>query len=121
MCIRDRVYNQSIQDLVKTPEAVINLTGKTSLNDLPGLFKEMDFAVGSDSGPMHIAAASDLPVISLWGATSPKRSAPWGSEHLVIASNLACSPCYKKDCPGLGTACMKGLRPERVLKAVDNL
>ena len=59
---------------------VTDLSGQTSLRDLIGIFTRCRLAFGPDSGPMHIAAASGAPVVSLWGATSPVRSAPLGLE-----------------------------------------
>ena len=69
-----------------------DLSGKTSLRDLIGIFSRARLGIGPDSGPMHIAAAVGTPVISLWGATSPSRSAPWGSENFVLCGPAACSP-----------------------------
>lgn len=94
---------------------VANLSGKTSLRDLIGIFRRARLALGPDSGPMHIAAATGTPVISLWGATSPLRSAPWGSAELVLRGPAACSPCYVRRCR-IGRACMQRISPEQVLE-----
>jgi lipopolysaccharide heptosyltransferase II len=96
--------------------AVTNVTGRTSLRDLIGIFSRARMALGPDSGPMHIAAATGTPVISLWGATSPARSAPWGSEALVVRGPAACSPCYVRQCR-IGRLCMQRITPEQVLAA----
>jgi lipopolysaccharide heptosyltransferase II len=96
---------------------VTNLTGKTSLRDLVGIFADARFALGPDSGPMHIAAATGIPVVSLWGATSPIRSAPWGSGGFVIQGTAACSPCYVRRCP-IGRRCMQQITPEHVLTVI---
>ena len=53
----------------------LSLVGKTTLRDLIGIFAECAVAFGPDSGPMHIAAAVGCPIVSLWGATAPERSA----------------------------------------------
>jgi ADP-heptose:LPS heptosyltransferase len=101
-------------------ERVVNLAGKTSLSELFALFPKMKLAIGSDCGPMHIAAAMGLKVISLWGSTSPLRSAPYGSERLILQSTIGCSPCYRKRCPGLMTLCMSDIPPAAVLaRAVE--
>jgi heptosyltransferase-1 len=97
--------------------AVTNLSGQTSLRDLIGIFSRARLAFGPDSGPMHIAAATTIPVISLWGATSPARSAPWGSEDLVLRGPAACSPCYARHCH-IGRLCMQRITPDQVLAAV---
>jgi ADP-heptose:LPS heptosyltransferase len=94
--------------------AAINLAGRTTLRDLIGIFRRARAAFGPDSGPMHIAAAVGTPVVSLWGATSAARSAPWGSEAGVIAGEAPCSPCYLKRCP-IGRVCMQHISVEEVL------
>ncbi len=95
----------------------LNLAGKTTLRDLIGIFSECDAAFGPDSGPMHIAAAVGCPIVSLWGATSPKRSAPWGFDDLAIAGNIPCHPCYLRKCP-VGRECMHRIAPETVIEAL---
>lgn len=100
--------------------AVTNLSGKTSLRDLIGIFGRASLAMGPDSGPMHIAAAAGTPVISLWGATSPIRSAPWNSEAYVIQGEAACSPCYVRRCP-IGRACMRRITPAHVLSVARQI
>lgn len=94
-----------------------DLSGQTSLRDLIGVFSRARLAFGPDSGPMHIAAATGTPVISLWGATSPTRSAPWGSEEFVLRGPAACSPCYTRRCP-ISRLCMQRITPEQVLETV---
>ena len=97
---------------------ITDLSGQTSLRDLIGIFSRCRVAFGPDSGPMHIAAATGTPVVSLWGATSPIRSAPWGSEELVIAGPAACSPCYARRCR-IGRRCMQRIQAAQVLEAVE--
>jgi lipopolysaccharide heptosyltransferase II len=98
-----------------TREKLTNLSGKTTLRDLIGIFSRARLTMGPDSGPMHLAAATGVPVISLWGATSPIRSAPWGSEAFVLQGPAACSPCYTRHCP-IGRACMQRITPDHVMQ-----
>jgi heptosyltransferase I len=95
----------------------LNLAGRTSLRDLIAIFSECDAAFGPDSGPMHIAAAVGCPIVSLWGATSPKRSAPWGFEDFAISGDIPCHPCYLRECP-VGRECMHRIAPETVIEAL---
>jgi ADP-heptose:LPS heptosyltransferase len=95
----------------------LNLAGKTSIRDLIGIFPECEVAFGPDSGPMHIAAAVGCPVVSLWGATSPLRSAPWGFDQLAIAGEIPCHPCYLRKCP-VGRECMHRIAPDTVIDAL---
>jgi len=95
----------------------LNLAGKTSLRDLIAIFSECDAAFGPDSGPMHIAAAVGCPIVSLWGATSPERSAPWGFDELAITGEIPCHPCYLRKCP-VGRECMHRIAPETIIDAL---
>ena len=93
---------------------LINLVGKTSLLELVAVLKAAAAGVGPDSGPAHLAAAVGTPYVSIFGPTSPRRVAPYGSEHLVVQSAVSCAPCYKKRCPGLDRLCMRLVSVEAV-------
>lgn len=96
---------------------VLDLSGRTSLRDLVAILRECAVAFGPDSGPMHIAAATGCPIVSLWGATAPERSAPWGFERLVLRGEIPCHPCYLRRCP-IGRECMHRISPQSVIAAV---
>ncbi len=95
----------------------LNLVGRTRLRDLIGIFSECAAAFGPDSGPMHIAAAVGCPVVSLWGATAPERSAPWGYAELALRGQIPCHPCYLRECP-IGRECMRRIAPAEVAAMV---
>ncbi len=95
----------------------LDLSGGTSLREAYGVLARARVAIGPDSGPMHLAAAAGTPVVSLWGATAPARSAPFGSEHLVLVGRADCAPCYRRRCP-IGRQCMQTITPARVLGRV---
>ena len=95
----------------------LDLRGRTTLRETYGLLARARVALGPDSGPMHLAAAAGTPVVSLWGATAPGRSAPFGSADLVLVGRVACAPCYRRECP-IGRRCMQAITPARVLAVV---
>jgi ADP-heptose:LPS heptosyltransferase len=95
----------------------LNLSGRTSLRDLIGIFAECAVVFGPDSGPMHLAAAVGCPVVSLWGSTSPARSAPWGFADLAISAEIPCHPCYLRECP-IGRECLRRISAETVADTV---
>ena len=72
-------------------------------------------AFGPDSGALHVAAAVGTPVVSLWGATSAQRSAPFGWERLALQGTAPCAPCFLRECP-IGRVCMTTITPELVLE-----
>ncbi len=97
---------------------VVDLAGRTGLKDLAGIFRHCRAAFGPDCGPMHIAAAVGCPVVSLWGATAPERSAPWGFADLAIKARIPCHPCYLRRCP-IDRECMHRIEPGEVVAAVE--
>jgi heptosyltransferase I len=97
---------------------VVDLTGRTRLRDLGGIFRACRAAFGPDCGPMHIAAAVGCPVVSLWGATAPERSAPWGFADLAIKAHIPCHPCYLRRCP-IERECMHRIEPAEVVAALE--
>jgi ADP-heptose:LPS heptosyltransferase len=104
-----------VANLEDTP--ALNLAGRTGLRDLVAIFAECAAAFGPDSGPMHIAAAAGCPVVSLWGATAPERSAPWGFADLALSGAIPCHPCYLRECP-IGRECMRRIAPAEVAAAL---
>lgn len=90
----------------------VSIAGKTSLQELIEVIRRARFVCSNDSGPMHIAAARGIPVIAVFGPTSPVRTGPYGTGHIIITSDVTCSPCFKKKCRDL--RCMEGLTVQEV-------
>jgi heptosyltransferase-2 len=112
---------KSMQSMTKTitdsmPENVLDLAGKTSLRELMAMIFILTGMVSNDSGPMHIAAALNTPLVALFGSTNPQRTRPYESGR-VLYKNVHCSPCYKKTCP-IDFRCMKQITPEEVCNAI---
>ena len=82
-------------------------------------------AVCNDSGPMHLAAAAGIPVVGLFGPTSPELGfAPMGTRAAFVHLGLYCSPCSRhgaRPCYREKRFCMEELAPERVLEALEGL
>ncbi len=95
---------------------VRDLVGRTSLRQLLAILGRADLAFGPDSGALHVAAAVGVPTVSLWGATSAARSAPWGSEHLAVTGSAPCAPCFLTTCP-IERVCMRAITPADVTAA----
>lgn len=104
--------------LAGTAAPAADLTGRTSLRDLIAIFERSQAVVGPDSGSLHLAAAVGCPVVSLWGATSPQRSVPWGSEDGVVVGESPCAPCFLTACP-IGRVCMQAIDVDTVLGRVE--
>lgn len=98
------------------PDRVINLAGKTSLRELMALIQLCDVFLTNDSGPMHIAAALNIPLVALFGSTSDVKTGPYGIGK-VIHKHVECSPCYKRICP-IDFRCMKRIEVDEVYREI---
>jgi heptosyltransferase-2 len=59
------------------------------------VMRECGLFVSNDSGPMHMAAASGVPTVAIFGPTDPVWLRPWGVKHRVVRAEPACSPCFR--------------------------
>jgi heptosyltransferase-1 len=113
----DRKLATSIAAQSQAP--VLNLTGSTSLAQLAGLLQKARLAVTTDTGAMHLAAALGTPVAAIFGPTAPWRTGPFGEGHQVVRLEMACSPCFRRQCPE--PRCLTGLTPEMVAAACEKI
>jgi heptosyltransferase-1 len=77
---------------------------KLSLTELISVLLHARAFVSVESGIGHLAAVLDIPGIMLHGPTSPDYSGILGKACLHLTSGIACSPCFKRDCPILNDA-----------------
>lgn len=102
----------------------INLAGKTSLSQLAALLKRCRLLISNDSGPVHIASAVGIPVISIFGRNqaglSPVRWGPIGKHDRYLHKEVGCSVCLAHKCV-IGFDCLKAITVEDVLKTVDEI
>jgi ADP-heptose:LPS heptosyltransferase len=99
---------------------VRDLTGTLNLRALTALLMRARLFVGIDSGVMHLASASDVPVVALFGPTDPFYVGPQNTRSAVVSHSLDCMPCYlKKTCDDV--RCMRELSPGKVIEACTRL
>lgn len=112
--LEDKKTAQDILSRMKS--SAVDLTGKTSLKTLAALYETADILISTDTGPMHLGAAVNTPVVALFGPTAPWRTGPMGDNHQVIRTDLPCSPCFKRQC--LTCDCMNHIRVDQILEGV---
>jgi heptosyltransferase I len=104
------------------PERCLNLCGATSLPEMIEWVRYCDLMVTNDTGPMHVAAALDKPLIALFGPTAPERTGPYGQLKNVLRLDLPCSPCLSSRCSIENTdECLRSLSPALVFDRVQKL
>lgn len=99
--------------------------GEFSLLELRALVDRAALFVGGDSGPMHIAATSRVPIVALYGPTLPARSAPWRQEEwrsqAVEVTGLECRPCDQRVCAPGDFRCLGWIQPRQAVAAAERL
>jgi lipopolysaccharide heptosyltransferase II len=97
--------------------------GDFSLGELRALLDRASLYIGGDSGPLHIAATTAVPIVGLYGPTLPARSAPWRAPHLVAEAaevdGLPCRPCDQRVCLPGDFRCLTWLHPDQIVQAAE--
>lgn len=105
-------------EAIAKASSAINLCGKTRLEDSIDLLSVCKSAVTNDSGLMHIAAAVDIPLVAIYGSSTPDYTPPLTFKAKIQYLRLACSPCFKRECPLGHTLCLNDIKPEVVFQTV---
>ncbi len=114
---KDKLVGDEIEMLAQG--SAINLCGRSSLEQAIDLIASARCVISNDSGLMHVAAALDKPLVALYGSSSPAYTPPLSPQAKILARNLDCSPCFKRECPLGHFDCMNGLAPRQVADAME--
>ncbi len=99
-----------------------NLAGKTSIKELCSHIGGLSLFVTNDSGPMHVAAAYQVPTVSIFGPTRHLETSQWmNRQSAIVRHDLECAPCMKRECPLKHHDCMKKIEADEVIKAIETL
>jgi ADP-heptose:LPS heptosyltransferase len=98
--------------------------GEFSLTELRALVDRAALYIGGDSGPLHIASTSTVPIVGLYGPTLPVRSAPWRAPELIshaveVTADLPCRPCNQRRCEPGDFRCLTWVASEQVAAAAE--
>lgn len=77
-----------------------------------------------DSGPRHLATATSVPTLVLYGSTDPRHTADFSIDHAALVADLPCAPCHRERCPLHGDrhlACVDSLKPEKAAEGLREL
>lgn len=94
--------NQAERVMAEAVAAGVNghtrLVERLPLKSLAALFKKVDLVAGGDTGPVHLAAATGTPTVSLYRSSDGSESGPRGSRHAIVQSPLPCTRCFRTSC-----------------------
>ena len=101
----------------------LSLAGRTTLREMMSMMSICRVLVTNDTGPMHVAAALGVPVVAIFGSTSPELTSPGSPGRFpgrLVRAGVACSPCFLRECP-VDFRCMKQIPPSQVLEALTSI
>ncbi|WP_307813212.1 lipopolysaccharide heptosyltransferase II [Ktedonobacter sp. SOSP1-52] len=123
----DAPLTQQLLEGLEVPTgSVLDLAGKTSIGELAAQLEACSLYIGNDSSPMHLAAAVDIPVIGIFGPTSPEEYGPYPTNdprHIGLWKHPTRQPCFflgkMRECQNC--TCMQAITVEDVWEAVQRL
>jgi len=102
----------------------VDLSGMTVIGDLASIFKRAQLFISNDSGPVHIASAVGVPVISIFGRSdrglSPARWGPTGERDIALHKDVGCDVCLAHNC-ARGFECLRAITVDDVLAAAAKI
>ena len=106
---------------------MVDLSGRTSLDQALAVIACARAMVSNDSGLMHVAAAFATPQVAVFGSSSPLHTPPLSEQAQVIwlksdaayQPPLDCAPCFQRECPLGHTRCLVDITPQRVLACLE--
>jgi heptosyltransferase-1 len=109
---------QSLGDLA----ASVPDLGDFDLHELRAIIARAAAYVGGDSGPLHVASTTTVPVVALLGPTLPERSKPWRDPRWFVETidhQLPCRPCHQRRCEPGDFRCLTWTTAEQVIAAAE--
>lgn len=91
---------------------------ETQLPDLVALCRSASFMISGDTGPLHIACATGVPTVSVFGPTDAKRNGPWDRRDVVLTRYDRCPCHYKRQCQQPAAWCLPDISVAEVSAAV---
>lgn len=100
-----------------------NLAGKTNIQELCSYIGGLDIFITNDSGPMHVAAAYEVPTVAIFGPTRHFETCQWKNKKssIVRRDDVPCAPCMKRTCPLKHHECMTKIEATDVIEEVKRL
>jgi len=94
----------------------VSLAGRLGLGELGALIAGAELLVSNNTGPAHLAAALDTPVVDLYALTNPQHT-PWKARSRVLNHDVPCRNCLQSQCPEGHHDCLRGVAAQEVVRA----
>jgi len=120
----DTSYDMAGRIIERTGMEVLNASSMFDLKELAAFLRRADLFIGSDTGPMHMAAALNIPIVAIFGrnvpGAGPVRWGPCGDGHVILHEPCDNDVCYDMACP-FGYKCLENITAETVCAAASKI
>ncbi len=113
----DKPLEERLRELKRRP--LRSLIARTTLKEAMAVVERSAVHLCGDTGTAHIAAAFRVPVVSLYGPTSPDRTGPYGQRARALSKRSLCTACPKNQC--VRKECLQWITVDEVLASVQPL
>lgn len=116
----DEEMVQEAVGYMKTIPAVA--TGSFTIGGLAAAMRRCSLIITNDSGPMHVAISQKVPIVAMYGPSSPKLYGPYTEDALIVTAEPPCLGCaggMKHKCDDM--QCMTRLTVEQVAAAAEKM
>lgn len=98
------------------------LCGRLNFIEVRELIARAAAFLGPDSGPMHLAAGTETPIVAVFGPTLPAVFGPWRpgvdpARTVILQNELDCRPCRQHECVSGDYRCIRAIAPDEVYSA----
>ena len=109
---------------VKNGSSIMDVCGQTTLGQMAALLSRCQVVVLNDGGPLHIAVASGVKTVSIFGPVDEQVYGPYPAQgHKVVTRDIPCRPCYRRfrraQCEHI--SCLRNIEVDDVLERVEEL
>jgi ADP-heptose:LPS heptosyltransferase len=111
-----------------TNQQIVSYCGTLNIQQSASLLKQAKAILTHDTGLMHIASCFNVPIVAVWGNTTPlfgmSAYTPTQKEQAinVEVSEISCRPCSKigfNTCPKKHFNCMEMQNTEKIIEAIS--
>ena len=102
-------------------DTVMNWVGKLSIAESIDVMSRMDCVVANDSGLMHMAAALEVPIVAIYGATKPSFAPPLSKKAKSVWDEISCRPCKSRVCPLSHLDCLNNIAAGVIKTNIEKL